>query len=138
MAMHKLYVLFAIIISTTMCGFLSQKVIADDIIDDKKIIFSHIYVGAPSSDDNASLKEFISIYNNSVDDIDISDWCVVNKSGQKFACFIKKTLNENIYIYRVIPMQLLVRIILATKLCWMLSIHRQTSLRVLWLLVTIH
>ena len=98
MAMHKLYVLFAILISTTICGFLSQKVIADDIIDDKKIIFSHIYVGAPSSDDNASLKEFISIYNNSVDDIDISDWCVVNKSGQKFACFIKKTLNENIYL----------------------------------------
>lgn len=34
----------------------------------------------------AALQELIVIYNNSTEEVDISDWCIQNKSGLSFAC----------------------------------------------------
>lgn len=38
-------------------------------------------------DSDSALNEYVTIYNNSDSDIDISDWCLANKSLERFVCF---------------------------------------------------
>lgn len=51
------------------------------------IVISSVQAGADSSIDNAAMAEAVIIYNNSDQDIEITDWCIENKSLVKFACF---------------------------------------------------
>ncbi len=41
-----------------------------------------------------ALQELIVVYNNSDENVDISDWCLRNKSNVEFACFTKASENE--------------------------------------------
>lgn len=46
----------------------------------------------------AATQEFIVIYNNSPDDVDITDWCVTNKSGATIACFTPSIIGQTLYL----------------------------------------
>jgi len=63
-----------------------------------KVLISQIQAGASSSEisittETSATKEYISIYNNDLNDIDITNWCLSNKSNVHFNCFIPGTLN---------------------------------------------
>lgn len=51
------------------------------------VVISHVQAGGASGLDQAALQEIVIIYNNSASDIEITNWCVQNKSSVKFACF---------------------------------------------------
>lgn len=43
-------------------------------------------------------QELVVIYNNSSHDVDITDWCLTNKSNVTFACFGYQTSNDAMYL----------------------------------------
>jgi hypothetical protein len=47
------------------------------------VLITHIQAGGAG----AALQELIMLYNNSVDEVDISGWCIKNKSGEQLGCF---------------------------------------------------
>jgi len=47
------------------------------------VLMTHIQAGAVG----AATQEFIVLYNNSPDDVDISDWCLTNKNNAVITCF---------------------------------------------------
>jgi hypothetical protein len=47
------------------------------------VLITHIQAGGVG----AALQELIILYNNSVDEVDISKWCIKNKSGEQLGCF---------------------------------------------------
>lgn len=47
------------------------------------VVITHIMAGVSG----AATQEFVSIYNNSDQAVDISGWCLINKSDDKVACF---------------------------------------------------
>ncbi len=52
------------------------------------LVISQVQAGAASAvAENASTQEFISVYNNSNQPVDITDWCITNKSLATFVCF---------------------------------------------------
>ncbi len=67
------------------------------------IIISQVQSGALSTEvsittEVTATKEFISIYNNSVDRVDITDWCLTNKVGVPFACFTPTSAYETLHL----------------------------------------
>lgn len=46
------------------------------------VVISHVLVG----EDGAATSEFIGLYNNSTQDVELTDYCLENKSDVKFAC----------------------------------------------------
>ena len=48
------------------------------------IMITHIQAGGAG----AALEELVFIYNNSYGEVDITEWCVTNKSNIRFACFL--------------------------------------------------
>lgn len=52
-----------------------------------KVVISHVQAGGTSGLDQAALQEIVIIYNNSSSDIEITNWCIANKSSLKFGCF---------------------------------------------------
>jgi len=56
------------------------------------VLIAQVQAGS-SAGDGASTQEFISIYNNSTESVDITDWCVGNKSNVLFACFTSPDAN---------------------------------------------
>ena len=48
-------------------------------------------IGAPT-------KEFIVIYNNSLDEVDISGWCLTNKNNVMIVCFGASTAGQALYV----------------------------------------
>jgi hypothetical protein len=57
------------------------------------IMITQIQAGAVG----AATQEFIVIYNNSPDDLDITNWCLTNKNDAKIACFNTGTI-RGIYL----------------------------------------
>ena len=64
-------------------------------------INSSIVIGqivAGTTNPSAPTQEFISLYNNSGVDVDITNWCVTNKSSAAFAC-VTAAANIKIYVH---------------------------------------
>lgn len=93
--MHKLYVLAAIFMSIFVCCLIS---LSTDALGNDPVVISQIYAGSSSGGDVAPTQEFISIYNNGVNDVDISNWCISNKTMFKFACFVPSGVNETLHL----------------------------------------
>lgn len=92
--MHKLYKLvFVLFVTLVAINIKSNNVVAGDALP--KIVISQTQAGALSSEDNAPLSEFVSIYNNEDVDVDISGWCLINKSSIVFACFVSDDNNKS-------------------------------------------
>lgn len=49
-------------------------------------------------DKTAATREYISIYNSSDADVDISNWCLTNKANTAFACFNPAAVNESLHL----------------------------------------
>lgn len=46
----------------------------------------------------AATQEFVVLYNNTNEEVDITGWCLTNKGSLKFACFSPDTLGQKIYL----------------------------------------
>lgn len=58
------------------------------------VLLVHIQAASPTS----AKDEMVSIYNNSPNDIDITNWCVKNKSNVSFACFTPNDVQHAYYL----------------------------------------
>ena len=58
------------------------------------VVLIQIQAGAAG----AALQEIVVLYNNSSEEVDITGWCLQNKSSIKFACFSGDTPEEAIYL----------------------------------------
>lgn len=69
----------------------------------KNLVIAHVQAGALTGLPDAASQEFVTIYNNSAHDVEVTNWCVTNKSGNTFACIeptlSKQTLFLNAYGY---------------------------------------
>lgn len=91
--MHKLFVFGLFIIV-----YLSLLIAPNAYAVNGGVVIYQVQAGAPSSIELAATKEFISIYNNSDNNVDISNWCISNKSGVNFVCFTPNALNVTIHM----------------------------------------
>lgn len=57
------------------------------------IMITHIQAGGVG----AALEELVVIYNNSSEDVDVSDWCLKNKSNLAFVCF-QHEVGKSVYL----------------------------------------
>lgn len=57
------------------------------------VVISQVLAGGQ----NAATQEFVTIYNNTAQDIDITGWCLESKNVAKFAC-IQTGQNEKLYL----------------------------------------
>ncbi len=93
--MHKLYVFAIIIFSATISLIVGQ--VSNAISPD--IVISQVQLGNAASASN----EFIQIYNNSSDSVEITNWCLYYASassiqnGSKLTCFTVE--NDSLHIY---------------------------------------
>ena len=53
-----------------------------------RVVITQVEAGGPSALTSASLMEYISIYNNSDHDIEVTNWCLINKTSSSVGCFI--------------------------------------------------
>lgn len=88
--MHKLYLALFFVSIFLVSAFTSQNSYAIS----PNVVISQVQAGAASGD-LAATKEFISIYNNSDQKVDISNWCITNKVPTSFVCFTPSTDNES-------------------------------------------
>lgn len=58
------------------------------------IVITHIQAGGAG----AALEEMIILFNNSEEDVDITGWCLSNKSDVAFACFAQSNSNEQLIL----------------------------------------
>jgi len=58
------------------------------------VLITEIQAGATG----AATKEFIVIYNNSPDEVDISGWCLTNKSNVTIVCFAAPSAGQALYL----------------------------------------
>lgn len=57
------------------------------------IVISQVYAGIT----NGATQEFVSLYNNSAGDVNVTGWCVTNKASVTFAC-VPSAINVAIFI----------------------------------------
>lgn len=62
------------------------------------ILISNVQAGGVSTLDQAAAQELVLIYNNSDVDIEITNWCLENKSSIKFACFEPTSASLHIWL----------------------------------------
>lgn len=79
-----------------LCVILSGSAVAAS----GSVVVGQVQAGASSGEasitaESAATKEFISIYNNTADAIDVTDWCLVSKSG--LPPFVCMTLEDDEY-----------------------------------------
>jgi len=58
------------------------------------ILITHIQAGGVG----AATQEFVVLYNNSAEEIDITGWCLTNKTGATIACFAPPLTGQAIYL----------------------------------------
>jgi len=95
--MHKLYIVVALLLSLLLIILFAPQTHAVS----SSLLIYQVQAGGVSagSDDKAvASREFVSIYNNSDTDIDISNWCLTNKTGSVFACFNPVAANETLHL----------------------------------------
>lgn len=62
------------------------------------LVIAQIQAGAVSTETAAPTQEFISIYNNSMQDVDITGWCLANKTGVSFACAMPTLTGQRLFL----------------------------------------
>lgn len=95
--MHKLYAVVALLVNLFVMILLAPQTYAVS----SDLLIYQVQAGgvaAGSEDKTAATREFISIYNNSDNDIDISNWCLTNKANIAFACFNPAAVNESLHL----------------------------------------
>lgn len=59
------------------------------------VVIYQVFAGMKNqSGESNSSEEFVALYNNSDSEVDISNWCLTNKSAKEFACFTVDADNE--------------------------------------------
>lgn len=58
------------------------------------VLITHIQAGGVG----AATQEFIILYNNSDEEVDISGWCLTNKTNVSFACFGPSNVGQETYL----------------------------------------
>lgn len=51
------------------------------------ILITKVQAGGASGLTKAAMQEYIEIFNSSANEIDVTDWCLINKSSVEFICF---------------------------------------------------
>jgi hypothetical protein len=62
------------------------------------LVIAQIQAGAVSTETAAATQEFISLYNNSTQDIDVTGWCLTNKTGLSFVCVTPVTSGQRLFL----------------------------------------
>jgi hypothetical protein len=62
------------------------------------LVIAQIQAGAISTETAAATQEFISVYNNSTQDIDVTSWCLTNKTGLAFACVTPTITGQRLFL----------------------------------------
>ena len=63
------------------------------------VVIAQIQAGAVSTETAAATQEFISLYNNSTQDIDVTGWCLMNsKTSLAFACVAPTTGGQRLFL----------------------------------------
>lgn len=66
------------------CVLIVQGTVSADPVEmSGSVVISHIQTGVTGG----ATQEFIVLYNNSIDEVDITDWCLKNKTNTAFSCF---------------------------------------------------
>ena len=89
--MHKLVLLAISVVS--MIGFILPA--TDAMAISSSLVITKVQAGEASSVAKASTLEYIEIYNVGASEVDITDWCLINKSLVKFVCFSPPSSNIN-------------------------------------------
>jgi len=95
--MHKLFVALFFISIFLGSVFVVQNVGA---VSNNVVIYQVQAGGAANTDGfltAPATREFISIYNNSDQEVDITDWCLLNKSDKPTVCF--NSIASNIFLH---------------------------------------
>lgn len=61
------------------------------------LVIAQVQGGAVSGQAAAPTQEFVSIYNNGIQNVDVTNWCVKNKD-KAFACLIPKASNQTLFL----------------------------------------
>lgn len=95
--MHRLYVIVALLLNLFLIVLFAPQTYA---VSSDLMIYQVQAGGVPTGgeDKTAASREFISIYNNSDNEVNISNWCLSNKSNISFACFNPTELNEELHL----------------------------------------
>ncbi len=62
------------------------------------LVITHVQAGAASGEVLAATQEFVSVYNNTARDIEVTNWCLSNKSNTIFACLKPTVVNQALYL----------------------------------------
>ena len=62
------------------------------------LVIAQVQAGAVSTETAAPTQEFVSIYNNSTQDVDVTGWCIANKSGNNVACLTAVLSGQALYL----------------------------------------
>ena len=110
--MHKLFVALFFISIFLGSVFVVQNVGA---VSNNVVIYQVQAGGAANTDGfltAPATREFISIYNNSDQEVDITDWCLLNKSDKPTVCFNSIASNIFLHLQVILMLQLLLIILL--------------------------
>lgn len=93
--MRKRFVVAMLAISSyVVSGLNVQSVSAAN----SSIVITQVQAGGISSETAAATKEFISIYNNTLQDVDVSNWCITNKTDVTIVCLTPEAANIALYL----------------------------------------
>lgn len=84
--MYRLFAFAVLILNIFFVVLFAPKTFATS----PDLVIYQVQAGGVAVDNNdklASTREFVSVYNNSDQDIVINNWCLTNKTSQSFACF---------------------------------------------------
>jgi len=93
MAMHKLCAILSVVLFVFIFEFFTAQVYAIS----ADMVIAQVQAGSLDGE-GAATQEFVSIYNNSGHEVDISNWCLANKNNISFACFTPSTANETLHL----------------------------------------
>lgn len=64
----------------------------------KNLVISHVQAGAATGFTDASSQEFVTIYNNTAHDVEVTNWCLTNKNDSSFACMKPVSDNQTLFL----------------------------------------
>lgn len=95
--MHRLNVVVALLLNSLLIVLFAPQTHAAS----PDLVIYQVQAGGVTinvDDKTAATREYISIYNNSDTDVDISNWCLTNKTNTTFACFNPAAVNESLHL----------------------------------------
>lgn len=96
--MHKWFIGITMLLSVIVSGLMAARVYGDDSFEAPLVVIAQIQAGGPSGETNAAANEFVSVYNNGDNDIDVTNWCLTNKTGLSFTCLTARAANITLYL----------------------------------------